>query len=166
MVIWKEHEHELDDVQEANNPGTMIALWECGFLKYFKVLEIKAYVRRLEHIIHMWDLDQQHFVVRTDTLNLDIEDIYFLTKLSHRGRPIILAGPRGGDSSLYDLVDRYCLLGTLSQGGKLPIKQIIDRTLSKVFYTIGKVIGTRSIDFTTREHMLYAIEGMATTIFN
>ena len=53
MVIWKEHEHELDDVQAANNLGTVIALWECGFLKYFKVLEIKAYVRRLEHIIHI-----------------------------------------------------------------------------------------------------------------
>ena len=98
----------------------MISLWECGFLKYFKVPEIKAYVRRLEHIIHMWDLDQQHFVVRTDTLNLDIEDIYFLTRLSHRGRPIVLAGPRGGDSSLYDLVDYYCLLGTISQRGKNP----------------------------------------------
>ena len=58
MVIWKQHEHEIDDVQAANDPVTVRSLRECGMLKYFRVPEIKEYVRLLEYIIHMWDLDQ------------------------------------------------------------------------------------------------------------
>ena len=54
----------------------------------------------------MWDLDQQHFVVWDHTLSIDIDDIYFLTKLSHRGREVVLSGPQGGDSTLDDLIDR------------------------------------------------------------
>ena len=64
-MIWKEHEHEIDDVQAVNDPVTMRDIWECGFLKYFRVLKMKAYVCLLEHIIHMWDPEQQHFVVGT-----------------------------------------------------------------------------------------------------
>ena len=85
MVISKECENEIDDVQVANDPTTMRDVRECGLLKYFRVPGMKAYVCFLEHIIHMWDPDQQHFVVGTHTLSIDIDDIYFLTGLSHRG---------------------------------------------------------------------------------
>ena len=73
---------------------------------------MKAYIILLEYIIDMWDPEQQHFVVGTHALTIDIEDIYFLTGLSQRGRPVVLSGARGGESSLDDFIDQYCALGT------------------------------------------------------
>ena len=96
----------------------MRALRECGFLKYFRVPEMKASVHLLEQKIHMWDPEQNNFVVGTHTLSIDIDDIYFLTGLSRRGRQVVLTSPRGGDASLDDMIDLYRLLGTLSQGVK------------------------------------------------
>ena len=51
MVIWKEHEHELDDSQATNDPITMRALRECGILKYFRFSGMRAHVFLLDHLI-------------------------------------------------------------------------------------------------------------------
>ena len=93
MVIWKEHEHKLDDDQAANDPMTVRVLRECGLLKYFTVSGITDHVRLLDHLIRMWDSYQQHFQVGTHILTIDVEDIYFLTRLSRRGSLVSLTGP-------------------------------------------------------------------------
>ena len=105
-------------------------------------------------------------MVGTHTLTIDVEDIYFLTSLSRRGRPITLIGKRGGKGSVDDLIDDHCSIGTHSVGGIFLIKHIIDRPLRTVVFTIEKVAGTRSSHLTTREHILYSIECMSPTIFN
>ena len=48
MVIWKEHEHELDDSQETNDPNTVMYSRECGVLKHFNVLGMRAHAHLLE----------------------------------------------------------------------------------------------------------------------
>ena len=83
---------------------------------------MKAYIHLLEYIIDMWDPEQQHFVVGTQILTLEIEDIYFLSGLSRRGRLVVLSVPRGGEPSLDDLIDQYCALGTYAQSRKLRIQ--------------------------------------------
>ena len=93
MVIWKDIQHELDELQAGNDPMTMRALHECGLLKIFGIPRMRAYVHLLEHMIPIWDPDRQHFVNGTHTLTLDVEDIYFLNGLSHKERPVTLIGP-------------------------------------------------------------------------
>ena len=154
MVIWKEREHETVDFQTVSDLATIEALQNCELLKYFRVPGMKEYIRLLECIIDMWDPEQQHFVVGTHILTIDIEDIYFLIGLSRRGRPLVLSVPQGGESSLDDLIDQYCALGTYAQSRKLHIQQIVDRPLRMLVYTIGKVVGTRFSHLTTRSHML------------
>ena len=83
---------------------------------------MKAYIHLLEYIIDMWDPDQQHFVVGTHTLTIDIDDTYFMNGLSQKERQVVLSGSRGSDSTLDDLIDRYCSIGTHAQARKLPIK--------------------------------------------
>ena len=75
---------------------------------------MKAYVRLLEYIIGMWDPDQEHFVVGIHTLSIEIEYIYFLNRLSRRGSPVFLSGAQRGETSLDELIDQYCALGTES----------------------------------------------------
>ena len=43
---------------------------------------MRAYVRLLEYMIQKWDLDQQHFQFGTHVLIIDVEEIYFMTKIS------------------------------------------------------------------------------------
>ena len=157
MVIWKEKEHEVLGTQVVNDPATIKSLWNCGLLKYFRILGIKVHVRLLEYIINMWDTDQEHFVVGVHILPIEIEDIYFLTGLSMRGIPMVLYGARGGEGYLDDIINQHCSLGIESQLGKLQIKSLMDLPLRTAVYTIGKVAGTRASHLIRRSHMLYAL---------
>jgi hypothetical protein len=82
MLEWREREHEDDDAIVGNDPGTVASLRECGILKFFRIQGMRAQLRLLEYLVHMWDLDQQVFHVGVHMLTLDIKDIYFLTGLS------------------------------------------------------------------------------------
>jgi hypothetical protein len=82
MLEWGEREHEEDDAIVGNDLGTVAALWDCGLLKFFRIPGMRAQLRLLEYLVHMWDVDQQLFHVGVHTLTLDIEDIYFLMGFS------------------------------------------------------------------------------------
>ena len=166
MVIWKEREHDIFDVQDANDPPTVEALRNCALLKYFRVPGMKAHIWLLEYIINMWDPKKEHFFIGVHIFPIEIEDIYFLTDLSMRGNQAVLFGARGGEGSLDDIIDQHCALGIEAQYGKLKIHSIVNIQLRTVVYTIGKVVGTRSSHLTTRSHMLYALQCMEPTIFN
>jgi hypothetical protein len=79
MVLeWCEREHEEDNSISGNHPPTIAALRNCGLLKYLCIPGMRAQIRLLEYLVHMWDPNQQVFHVGVHTLSLDIEDIYFL----------------------------------------------------------------------------------------
>ena len=49
----------------------------------------------LEHIISMWDVNDQVFHVGPHVLKMELEDIYFLIGLSKKGETISFSGHRG-----------------------------------------------------------------------
>jgi hypothetical protein len=57
----------------------------------------------LQHMVDMWDLDAGHFKVGDQILRVEIEDIYILTVVSHRGATMVLAR---GQWEASDLVDQ------------------------------------------------------------
>jgi hypothetical protein len=58
MLEWREREHEEDDANSRNDSSTVATLWECGLLKFFKIPGMRAQLRLLEYLVHMWDVDQ------------------------------------------------------------------------------------------------------------
>ena len=52
-----------------------------------------------------------------------------------------LTGPMGAQMSPDNLIYEYYVVGTRFQGGKLPIKHIIDLILRTVPFIIEKVVG-------------------------
>ena len=58
MLEWREREHEEDDSIAKNDPCTVAALQECGVLKIFRISGMRAQLRLLEYLVHMWDVDQ------------------------------------------------------------------------------------------------------------
>jgi len=96
MLEWREQEHDDDEFEAFNDLGTVNALRQCRLLKKIKIQGMRAQLRLLEYLDHMWDVDQQVFCVGVHILSLDIEDIYFLMGLSYCGAPVTLTRGWGG----------------------------------------------------------------------
>ena len=58
MLEWNEREHEEDDSITENDLRTVATLRECGVLNYFRIPGMRAQLRLLEYLVHMWDVDQ------------------------------------------------------------------------------------------------------------
>ena len=58
MLEWWEREHEYEDYFDGNDLGMVNALRQCGLLKFFKIQSMRAQLRLLEYLVHMWDVDQ------------------------------------------------------------------------------------------------------------
>ena len=69
----------------------------------------------------MRDVDSQHFLVGDQTLEIEVDDIYFLIGLSRRGESVYFGGQGGSGESVDSYVNDLCVSGIHKQGGKLPI---------------------------------------------
>ena len=98
-----------------------------------------SHERLLEHVLQMWNLEQQYFEVGAHILIVEVEEIYFLTGISRRGAPILLTGSHGGDITAQELIDRHCIPGTRRSGKKIPIKVVMDGPLWTIFFTMQRV---------------------------
>ena len=105
MVIWKERTHDNENAFAERNVGCISALRDCGLLNFFRIPSMVSHEWLLEHILQMWNPEQQYFKVGSDILTVEVEDIYFLTGLSRRGAPISLIGSHGGDITTRELID-------------------------------------------------------------
>ena len=139
MVIWKERTHDNDDSFVERNEGCIAALRHCGLLKFFQTPSMVSHEWLLEHILWMWNPEQQYFKVGAHFLIVEVEDIYFLTGLSRRGAPISLTGSRGGGITTRELIDRYYAPGTSTSGKKIPITEVTDGPLWTVLFTMKRV---------------------------
>ena len=75
ILEWREREHEEEYYFVGNDPDTVMALWECGLIKIFKVQGMRAQLRLLEYLVHMWDVNEQAFHVGVHKITLEIDDI-------------------------------------------------------------------------------------------
>ena len=92
MVIWKERQHDKDDTFAERNAGCIATLQDCGLLKFFQTPSMVSHEWFLEHILWMWNPEQQNFEVGAHILTVEVEDIYFLIGLLRRGAPISMTG--------------------------------------------------------------------------
>ena len=143
MVIWKERQHDNDDAFARRNTGCIAALRDFGLLKFFRTPSMVSHEWLLEHILQMWNLEQQYFKVGAHVLTVEVEDIYFLIGLLRRGAPISLTGSCGGDITTRELIDCQCAPGTRTLGKKIPIRVVTDGPLQTILFTMQGWLGVR-----------------------
>ena len=124
MIEWQEREHEDVDRQILNNLSSMAVLRNCGSIKFFEVLGMRAQSALLQYIISLWDVDLRVFRVGEETLALEIDDIYFLTGLSRRGAPINLVGKRPSAVTTEALLAEHGVPGAVLKSRNIPILSI------------------------------------------
>jgi hypothetical protein len=166
MLEWREREHEEDDAIVRNDLGTVIALRDCGLLKFFKILGMRAQLRLLEYLVHMWDVDQQLFHMGVHTLTLDIEDIYFLTGISRRGYHASLTGGQGGELPMSEYCLQYCVTEVERSKGKVAIWGVQDLTLRTILFTIACMAGSVAPHMALQSYVQYVIECIESWVFN
>ena len=144
MLEWKERENEANDQASLNDHATLVSLRNCGLLKFFMCPGLQVQPLLLQRIVGMWDTGSQRFMVGDQALDIEVDAIYFLTRLSPRGGSVYFGG-RGGDR---DSVDSYvsdlCVEGTRKQGGKLPIQHVTDIPLKTILFTMTRLAGSTS----------------------
>jgi hypothetical protein len=167
MVLeWREREHEEDNTNAKNHPQTIVALRNCGLLKYFRIPGMRAQVRLLEYLIRMWDPDQQVFIVGAHTLTIDIKEIYFLTRLSRRGSYVSLTGSRRGGLKMSEYCRKYCVPEAERQKGKVAIWGVTVITLHTILFTIARMAGSDAPHMALQSYFQYAIECTEPWVFN
>lgn len=94
MIEWKESEHERDDELAMEDKFCMDTLRNCGLKNFFLKPYLQAQPELLQYLISIWDENEQAFRLRDQVLELDVSDIYFITRMSRRGPVPILTGSR------------------------------------------------------------------------
>ena len=147
---------------------TFHALRQCGLLKFFCTSNMRANVCLLETHISYWDHDLGIFYLQGEILEITVEDIYFITGISHKGMPINLEGTgRGGDPmSVQDYIDTYCPPSTHKKGTCVPMSQITSFSLQVMVSTVTRIVDSSSLHLATQTHMRVAMECMKGTMFD
>jgi hypothetical protein len=73
---------------------------------------MRAQLKLLEYLVHMYDVNEQEFHMGAHTLTINIKDIYFLIGLYHCGSRVTLTGSRGGGEPMNYYISHHCVLRT------------------------------------------------------
>jgi hypothetical protein len=84
------------------------------------------------------------FHVGVHVLSLDIEGIYFLTGLSHRGAHVTLIGGRGGGFLMSEYIHLHCEPKAERRKGKVAIRGVQELNLPTILFTIARMVGSAS----------------------
>jgi len=137
VVEWREREHDAIDAMALEDEACMEALRDCGLKKFFLTSYLRAQPELLRFIIDAWDIEDQVFRLRDQTLELDVSDIYFITGLSRRGARPILTGSRPSGEKMGEVMDRvYPGAQFGANSAKVDISTVLDLVLRVILFTI------------------------------
>jgi hypothetical protein len=125
-VHWREREHEDIDVLVDEDPDALVALLQCGLLKFFHFPFMREQPRLLNALVDYWHPDAEEFMLEGQSLAPMIEDIYFLIDLSRRGEPVNFCTFPFGPHNILDLIGLHCEVDTDRTSSQVSISKIFD----------------------------------------
>lgn len=84
MLIWPKHEHEDVDLATLIHLPTIRALKACRLFKIWAIPGMRAQVEFLQWLVDKWSIQDQCFMIGGHQLEIELEDIYFLTSFPKR----------------------------------------------------------------------------------
>ena len=137
------------------------ALRACGLYKFWCLGNLRAKPRLLQMLVDYWDLDSESFQIDGMSLTIEVEDIYFITRLSRRGEVVNLRsrGP-GGGLTIDEEIAVYCFLDMEKVGIQIPTKFIHVPGLKAILLALGRIAGLASLHQASRPLMLYEVKCM------
>ena len=112
-----------------------------------------------------WDIDDQVFRLRDQTLELDVSDVYFITGLSRRGARPILTGSRPSGEKMGEVMDRVCPEAQFGRNSaKVDIATVPNLVLRVILFTITRTAGVQHE--ASKNHLLLAAECLNPNLFD
>ena len=108
-------------------------------------------------MVAMWESDSQCFLVGDHLLDIEVDDIYFLTGLSCRGERVEFGDRTGGGELVDFYIKDLCVDGTRRQDRKLPIQHVTDIPLYTILYTVMRIVGSTSAHLDSKSQVLMSI---------
>jgi len=166
MIEWKEREHEAEELAAFHDCPSILALKNCGLLKLFKTHYMHCQARLLEYLIGKWDPEIRAFLIGVHTLEIELEDLYFIMGLSKRGAPVVMSGHRNVEETTTDYISTHYVAGMSKTSGKIPIKAVVNMPLCTIIFTIARTFGSTGSHHAMKAQMTYAIECTEPRVFN
>ena len=110
--------------------------------------------------------DSQRFLVGDQLLDIEVDDIYFLTGLSRRGEWVDFGSHGGGREPVESYIRDLCADGTRRQGGKLLIQHVTDIPLRTILYTVTHIAGSTSAHLASKSQVLTSIQATEGVVFD
>ena len=120
----------------------------------------------LERLVAMWDVDSQVFMVGDQELALDVEDIYFITRLSQRGVTMMFTSKGGGGELVDSYVRENCHRGAQKVSDKLPISQVVSLPMKTILFTVTRINGSIAPHLASMVQMKYALIALDGVVYN
>lgn len=165
--VWQERTHNDNEERNFNDLGCRRALLECRLRKFFLTPHLRAQLDLLELLIRSRNPTDEKFIIRGKDIEFYATDIYFLTRLSHRGERPILEGQRVVSETLDMLIAWVCPGAHKSAtNGKLQIPTVDDLTLRSVLFMVTRTAGSQAQHEATKTHLWLALECLNPTMYN
>ena len=119
-------------------------------------------------LVDYWDPDLESFQIGGMSLTIEVEYIYFITRISRRGEVVNLrfcGGPRGG-LNIDEYIAVYWYPNTDKVGSQVSTNDIQVLGLKAILLTLGRIAGLASLHQASRPLMFYAMECMRPTIYD
>lgn len=115
--------------------------------------------------VRNWNVQEQFFVIVNHRVTIDANDIYFLTKLSHRGTDLSLFGSRMGGDTTDAYIRRFCR-GAPPKDGRIDIQTIELLPLRIIAFIVHTLCGSASLLLATWAQMQMVVECWESMIYN
>ena len=125
MVLeWREREHgDVEQVVQANLMATQM-LRACGLYKFWRLGSLRENPRLLQLLVDYWDPNSETFHLDGMPLSIEVEDIYFIIGLSHKGEVVSLQSHiPGSEITIDEYIDVYYVLDMEKVGRSNPNKR-------------------------------------------
>jgi hypothetical protein len=128
---------------------------------------MRAQVRLLQLLVNYWDPETESFNLDGKPLRIEVDDIYFITGLSHRGEVVNLkARGAGGGMTMEEYISTHCVAGTDKVGSQLPIRVIENLSLKIIVLVLTWILGSASLHQASRPLMFYAVECLRPIVYD
>ena len=118
-------------------------------------------------LVNYWDPDIEAFQLDGMPPRLKVEDVYFITGLSHRGEVVNLRDRGvGGGLTIDEYIVVYCLLETNKVGSQVPVNSIWSLNFKVIVLLLARITGLASLHQYFGPLMFYAVECMRPTIYD
>ena len=101
------------------------------------------------------------------SLSIEIEDIYFITRLYQQGEVVNnrSCGP-GGGLTIDEYIAVYCFSDTKKVGSQILKKSIQVQGLKAILLSLGRIAGLASLHQASRPLMFYVVECISPTVYD